>query len=385
MQEWNVIQQDKIRLHGRRNRECKRFSMDWTGSGISFSFRGTHAEVLMDADNTGKEQWVLFELDGIPSSRIRLRDGSHWYTILDSRGHLADPELICGCKRTIHIYKESQAHYGETSAFCYCDRVRIDGDLCSLPEKRRIEFIGDSLTSGEGAISPKYQSIGSDVSIDEWSTHYYSWAGYAARMLDIDAQVISQGGFGVFCGWNNDMLANIPRLYDRVCGIIQPPFANARGASQPYEFSFNPNLIIINLGTNDASAFFQPPWQHPISGQYFKQHRVDEENNPDSQLFLEKDADKVTSAIVDFVTLLAEKNPGKPILWIYGMMGHGLWPIILKATACIHEMGITGFDALLLPEASPSELGANSHPLAVSHEICAKAVVERVRQKGWLD
>jgi len=384
MQEWNVLQQDKIRLHGRRNRESERFSMDWTGSGISFSFRGTHAEILMDADNTGKEQWVLFELDGRPSSRIRLRDGSHWYTILDSRGHLADPELFCDCKRTIHIYKESQAHYGETSASCYCDRIRINGDLCSLPERRRIEFIGDSLTSGEGAISPMYQDIGSDVSIDEWSTHYYSWAGYAARMLDVDSQVISQGGFGVFCGWNNDMLANIPRLYDRVCGIIQEPFARERGASKAYDFSFDPDLIIINLGTNDNSAFFQPPWQHPATGQFYKQHRVDEESKPDSQVFLPADADKVTDAIVDFVTLIAKKNPGTPILWIYGMMGHGLWPIIEKATVYIHKKGITEFDTLLLSEASPIELGANSHPLAVSHEICAKAVVERVRQKGWL-
>lgn len=384
MQEWQVLQQDKIHLHGRFDRESGRFPMDWTGSGISFSFRGTHAEVQMTADNTGKEQWVLFELDGQPSSRLRLQDGTHWYTILDSRGHLSDPNLLADCMRTIRIIKESQAHYGETSAFCFCDRIRIDGDLCPLPRRKRIECIGDSLTSGEGAISPRYQDIGSDISIDEWSTSYYSWAGYASRLLDVDLQVVSQGGFGVFCGWNNDMLANIPRLYDRVCGIIQEPFARERGASKAYDFSYHPDLIIVNLGTNDNSAFFQPPWQDPATGRFYKQHRVDEDLHPDSQEVLAADADKVAAAIIDFVTLLAQKNPNTPILWIYGMMGHALWPTITKAAEWIHAKGLAQFDTLLLPEAASSELGANSHPLAISHEICAKAVVKRIREKGLL-
>ena len=87
MQEWNVFEQDKIKLLGRSDRVSGGFHMDWTGCCVEFILQGCHAEVMMTAVNDGKEQWVLFEIDGIPSARIRLKDGTHWYTVLDTRGY----------------------------------------------------------------------------------------------------------------------------------------------------------------------------------------------------------------------------------------------------------------------------------------------------------
>jgi hypothetical protein len=84
------------------------------------------------------------------------------------------------------------------------------------------------------------------------------------------------------------------------------------------------------------------------------------------------------NAIVDFVKLIAGKNPGTPIFWIYGMMGHALWPTIQKAKDILHHDGLAAFDTILLPQASGTELGANNHPLAVSHEICAHVVAARI-------
>jgi len=63
------------------------------------------------------------------------------------------------------------------------------------------------------------------------------------------------------------------------------------------------------------------------------------------------------------------------------MMGHALWPTIQKAKDILHRDGFTQFDTALLPEALRTELGANSHPLAISHEICARVVAERIRAK----
>jgi len=388
MNEWNIFEQDKIKLLGRSDRVSGGFHMDWTGSCVEFVLQGCYAQVEMTAVNDGKEQWVLFEIDGIPSARIRLMDGTHWYTILNTKGYPQSQRIAAGARRSIRIFKESQANYGDKNATTSCERIRVDGELCDPPVRPRIEFIGDSLTSGEGAISPRFEDIESAISLDEWSTSYYAWPGYTARILDADFQIFSQGGWGVYCGWDNNMITNLPFVYDRICGIIQPPFAAERGADKLYDFSFNPDVIVINLGTNDNSGFNQPAWRHPVTGKSFKLRRsgmdsdsVVTEYPEDDSDYVEEDKDKVMKAIVDFVKLIAHKNPGTPVFWIYGMMGHALWPTIQKAKDILHRDGFTQFDTVLLPEALRTELGANSHPLAVSHRICAHAVAERIRAK----
>lgn len=385
MKEWNIFEQDKIKLSGRSDRESGGFHMDWTGCCVEFVLQGCHAEVLMTAVNDGKEQWVLFEIDGIPSARIRLKDGTHWYTVLNTKGYPQSHRIVSAAKRTIRIFKESQAHRGDKNAAASCERIRVDGELFEPPVRKRIEFIGDSLTSGEGAISPRFEDIGSFVSVDEWATSYYAWPGYTARLLNTDFQIVSQGGWGVYCGWDNNITANLPSIYDRVCGVIQPPYAAERGADKLYDFSFKPDVIVVNLGTNDNSGFNQPAWTHPTTGESFKLRRKAAdaatsfteypENDAD---YLEEDKDKVVNAIVDFVKLISRKNPGTPVFWIYGMMGHALWPTIQQAKDILHHDGFTGFDTILLPQASSAELGANNHPLAMSHEICAHVVAARI-------
>jgi len=61
------------------------------------------------------------------------------------------------------------------------------------------------------------------------------------------------------------------------------------------------------------------------------------------------------------------------------MMGQALWPALQKAKVRLHDQGISQFDTILLPAASQDELGANDHPLAISHEICAKVVADHIR------
>ena len=386
MKEWNIFEQEKIKLLGRSDRVSGVFHMDWTGSGIEFVLQGCYAQVELTAVNDGREQWVIFEIDGLPSSRFWLMDGTHWYTVLNTKGYPQSHRIVASAKRSIRIFKESQANYGDKNATTSCCRIRVDGELFDPPVRPRIECIGDSLTSGEGAISPRLENIGSFVSIDEWSTSYYAWPGYTARILNADFQIFSQGGWGVYCGWDNNRITNLHCVYDRICGIIQPPFASERGADKLYDFSFKPDVIVINLGTNDNSGFNQPAWRHPVTGESFKLRRSNMDADfvvtdypEDDSDYIKEDKDKVKRAIVDFVKQIAQKNPGTPVFWIYGMMGHALWQTIQKAKNILHRDGFALFDTILLPEALRTELGANSHPLAVSHEICARVVAERIR------
>ena len=386
MQEWNVFEEKKIKLLGRSDRDSSGFHMDWTGSGIEFVVRGCFAQVQMTAVNDAKEQRVLFEIDGIPSARFCLLEGTRWYTILNTRIKDENQDLLTKARRSIRIFKESQANYGDADATTSCNRIRIDGELCTPPSRPKIEFIGDSLTSGEGVVSPHIDEIGSAISTEEWTSFYYGWPGYTSRLLNTDFQVVSQGGWGVYCGWDNNAVTNIPSIYDRICGIIKSPWASGRGADKPYDFSFHPDIIVVNLGTNDNSGFNQPVWKHPETGKLYKLRRknlglypsVIEYPSDDSD-YVEEDKEIVVQAIVSFVKLIADKNPKTPILWSYGMMGHALWPTIQRAKELLHDDGLSQFDTILLPEAPHSELGANSHPLSVSHKACAKIIANRIR------
>lgn len=379
MKTFLVTQEPKIRLHGRYDRTGNRFWMDYTGSGIEFCFRGQRADIQFTAETGGKDQCVLFEVDGTPAIRIPLLQGTSVYTIIDSRVGDADPALVSAALRHIRVYKESQAHTGIVDASTSCDLILIDGELCDLPVRRRIECIGDSITSGEGALSPSATDIGSTVNIEEWTSSYYSWTGYLSRLMDVDIQVVSQGGWGVHCGWNNDIHMNIPSIYSKVCGLIAEPFASARGASKEYDFSFDPDVVIVNLGTNDQGSFHQPPWTDPSDGKQYKMHRVDEDINPISSVYAQKDWRVFRDGVVDFVRTLAVKNPKAHILWIYGMMGSGLWPAIASAKRILDEEGFTRFDAVLLPSVSPDEYGANSHPLRVFHERTAALIADIIK------
>ncbi|MCQ2601852.1 MAG: hypothetical protein MJ184_10880, partial [Treponema sp.] len=82
----------------------------------------------------------------------------------------------------------------------------------------------------------------------------------ASDMLDADFRVMSQGGYGVICGYNNSPYKVIPPHYENVCSIIGGPVYEKLGGNQLYDFSiWQPDYIVINLGTNDRGGLdFEP-------------------------------------------------------------------------------------------------------------------------------
>ena len=86
-----------------------------------------------------------------------------------------------------------------------------------MPERNlKIEFIGDSITSGEGATSARKRKL-------NWISMFFSaennYAVMVSRALNADIRVSSQSGWGVCCGWNNDPNSAIPPIYGQLCGL----------------------------------------------------------------------------------------------------------------------------------------------------------------------
>ena len=133
--------------------------------------------------------------------------------------------------QTIKIMKLSEAYMG----------VAIIRNLLSLPiepvpkeEKVKVEFIGDSLTSGYGNMGTEneFQSDASQTWFVELSNHFncefvnHSW-----------------GGIGLFEDWNGNRDNQIPEIRRRWL---------ATDPSTSFDFSLYPvDYVFINIGTND--------------------------------------------------------------------------------------------------------------------------------------
>jgi hypothetical protein len=271
----------------------------------------------------------------------------------------------------------------ETTGAAPAEAVRADEVFVSVPRKKRmIEFVGDSITSGEGTIGAK----GEMDWISMWFTCANTWAYMAAERLDADFRFVSQSGWGVYCAWDNDIRHALPLHYAELCGPMLSgrlesghPCIKSRRASEagriragaPYDFSKEPaDAVVINLGTNDSGSFRNPAWTDPETGTVYKQRL-----NPDGSLNAD-DAAKFTHAAERFLALVREKNPDALIVWAYGMLGFQMERYILQAIESRKAAGDCSVSYLRLPAMLPGEEGSRDHPGYPAHQRAADSVAE---------
>lgn len=114
-----------------------------------------------------------------------------------------------------------------------------------LPE-RRIEFVGNSITCGYG--------IESTVATDHFSyqteNHYYTYAQQTARELGAVAHVVARSGIGVYRSYGGPKTGTPDNVM-----TTEYEYTNLYDRSERWDFSrFRPQVVCINLGTNDMST-----------------------------------------------------------------------------------------------------------------------------------
>lgn len=371
----------------------------WTGSGVEFAGYFSAAWIELESDYETYESWASVFVNGAWIARFILEKGRRWYWL--ARGMNASKA------QSIRVLKDTQAmgddpvhslairsiRVGKAGA-APAEAVRADEVFVSVPRKKRmIEFVGDSITSGEGTIGAK----GEMDWISMWFTCANTWAYMAAERLDADFRFVSQSGWGVYCAWDNDIRHAIPLHYAEICGPMSlgpigfggsmssgrlesgHPCIKSRRASEagriragaPYDFSKEPaDAVVINLGTNDAGSFRNPAWTDPGTGTAYKQRL-----NPDGSLNAD-DTAKFTLAAERFLALVREKNPDALIVWAYGMIDNEMEPFILQAVETRKAAGDGSVSYLRLPAMQPGEEGSRSHPGYPAHQRAADSVAE---------
>lgn len=169
--------------------------IDWTYSG--FTFRADcqgDIQVTMKAVNISNPSYMVAVLDGetlsaqdILDRRVKVTTKKAYTVLTDVPAGVHDIQLV----------KLTEAQLGLLDVY----DLTINGQLMELPEDDRlkIEFIGDSITSGLGNLWNSSMDRQTNGLADQ--DGYHTYAAFTARALNADAHVVSLSGWGVAGGW----------------------------------------------------------------------------------------------------------------------------------------------------------------------------------------
>lgn len=365
LNEYALSELDNLKIHGRITGCLSPLTLFWTGSGIELNLKASELWVELEAAYETYEPWIAILINGVLVSRQMVTCGKHFICVY--RGMSKE------VTNNIRIIKETQAPNEDPSSRLQIHRVRTDGEFAPVEDKPlKIEFIGDSITSGEGAVGAKSE----EDWIMMWFSAVYNYTYMVAEAVNAQYRVLSQSGWGVYTGYDNNPKKNMPAYYEKVCGTLNGDMNKELGAFNDNDFTlWQPDVVVVNLGTNDEAAFNNPMWKDELTGKTHKQRK-----NPDGS-FNKEDLKKFEEAVTDFLYKLRRYNPNAHIIWAYGMLGDGMMAAIKRGIDDYKfKSGDLHISFLTLPNTTDQTLGARFHPGILSHRQAAKVLADYIKK-----
>ena len=341
-----TFDREKLRLLGRMDREQARPALDWTGSGVELQFKGSDLWAELEAPAMSPIMWMMVLADGYPVARFPVEPGIRFYPLV--LGMEADHS------RRITLMKETQCMPEAPEATVVLHTLRMNGTVETLPERDlKIEFIGDSLTSGEGSLAPK----GNDEWIAMWFSACGNYSHIACEALNAERRALSQSGWGVCWDWEHNPAHTLTAFYEQVAGVLPGPAAEKRGCHKANDFAaWQPDIVCIRLTTNDCGGM----------------------NRQES---FARDRDDVVDGCVSLLAKVRKNNPAAKIVWILPDTGHH--PELAEAAVeRAREEGMENVFTFALPDYGPEDMGARDHPNAVWNRKAGMMLAEFLRGIG---
>lgn len=322
-----------------------------SGAGIEFSFTGRKLAVTLRGDASSQSD----DTASYARAAIYLNDKRVIDTLLDT------PEksfvLIDGTENSsanVKIIKLSECAMSTMGIA----PISADDDAVIKPaaeKARRIEFIGDSITCGYGVDDEEIFHSFSTATEDVTRAYAYK----TARLLGADYSMFSISGYGIISGYtNNDEkipFQTIPQYYDS-CGFSYHAFAQTVFPQDALwdHSAFKPDLIVINLGTNDDS--------------YCKDNS-------------ERQAEFI-SEYAAFLKKVRRANPDPQIICAVGIMGQRIYTSVAKAVeSYCGETGDNRISCFEFDEQSEADgMVVDYHPTEITHEKAAAALAEEIKR-----
>ena len=318
---------------GRFDPNEKTCELWWSGSGVRTRFDGRRLELEATACDDEHTAFVLVTVDGAPVTRFALRPGTHRYDLLGG--------MEAGVAHEIDILRDTQPVDSNATRVVF-DALWADGTLSApAPRPRLIEFIGDSLTVGEGTVGPRDAMEWRML----WISNQFAFPALVSEALNADRRVVALGGWGAYLSYDANPEHAIGRIYGKLCGIV--PAANI-----DYDFAAQrrADAVVINLGTNDGGA-------------------IGDMEGPEREAALAA----LEESAVRLLTDARAHNPDAPILWAYGMCGDGMATPLQRAVDRRVAAGDVNVRYLALDDCD-GDVGSRMHPSRSAHIRAAEQI-----------
>ena len=271
-------------------------------------------------------------------------------------GTLTDEEILDDAETTIRIdlsdvegeavvklIKLTESMYSSVGL----SAIRAYTDCAVIPTPQPdmlLEFIGDSITAGYGLDAESAYSSFSTRTENYMGTYAY----LTGEALGAESYAVAFSGYGVLSAFTDNGVIRPDYVLSKRYGKTLTNLILPSDVSDDWDFvSPKPTMIVINLGTNDASYCYT----------------------------FERRAAFVT-AYRELLTQVRICNPGVPIICVLGDMNNSMYPYITQAA---QEYYAETGDALVACTSLSFEmerLGSTTdgHPNRASNELAAQSL-----------
>lgn len=353
IEDFDMLNGEHVKWLG-RNRQGEYFgesavALYNVASGFSVSFKGTYLKVRIystsgDSGENGSNignGYVRVYVDG-ESERIELKTNNEYYDLTLASG--LDGEKV----HTVKMLKAVEEDFSRL----YVSGIETDGVFYTpdAPSDVKIDFYGDSITAGYGilGVAPAPQTSVMDGTV--------TYAAKVADYLDADYNVMAMQGIALSSACNTN---GIVRKY--VMKDVYSHYSVNDATAWNYE-KFQPNVIIINLGTNDNGSLINT---------YTGKFNPTADTNTKLNTFI--------SEYSAMITDLHVKCPNAKIICCLGMMGcNELYNEIEKMVTSLNNGGANYVYSLKLYLGKTGGLG---HPSEQSNQVNAEMILEMLSAK----
>lgn len=226
----------KVQYEGRIGFTDTCVAFYWTGSNVTINVEGA-GEVSALLSDTRDNNFFYVVVDGKSDIAIKLRINKDkaWYTLATFTGKTA---------HRVQLFKitNTDDHITRLYAFKFAKGATV---LPPPPKhKRRLEFIGNSITCGHGADVP---SDSADSGAPNYFNNYWAYGAITARHFNAQYHCTAKSGIGVMVSWFPQIM---PEIFDRT---------NPGDSASKWNFSqYTPDIVVVNLFQNDSWIVNQP-------------------------------------------------------------------------------------------------------------------------------
>lgn len=214
-------------------------AFSFPGVSIKAKFQGTAIDAVIKEYGAGSAtttNYFYVIIDGGIPVKMAL---SRTQAVYELARNLSNGE------HTIELFKLTESSVGKVEFEGFqleTGKTLLTPD--ALPT-RKIEFIGNSITCGYGnEIETNDPDNAHFTSVNE--NNYKAWGAITARNLNAQYSCVAYSGRGMYKNNTGAITGTLPLIYDR---------SLADDASSQWDnTNYTPDVIVINLGTNDFNA-----------------------------------------------------------------------------------------------------------------------------------